>query len=184
MGYIRSNLVGQKFGHLQVIESAGLWKNQWSAWKVRCDCGKEKIVVGYGLTRKTSPYRSCGCQVKQRCSILGKQMWRKNSLGISESATFFLDRLEAIFKIPIQREFEVSSYLYDGRIENILIEVDGAYWHRTPYQKIRDIEKTRSAVQNGFKLYRFDLRRKNDVQKALEKYAATIADIAQIICSS
>jgi len=51
-------------------------------------------------------------------------------------------------------------------------------------EKSVDIEKTRSAVQNGFKLYRFDLRRKNDVQKALEKYAATIADIAQIICSS
>lgn len=177
----QKNLIGRKFGKLEVLDFAG--KDRWgqTLYKCKCDCGKDTVVPGYGLTRKVSPYRSCGCITVERMRKLGKRMWKENKLGISKSATLFLDMLENMLNVPIAREVSLSNYLYDGGIGKILIEVDGAYWHRTAYQKQRDQEKNTFAKTNGFKLFRFSVRRQNEVTSALKKYASQIEEIKQCL---
>ena len=63
----RLDLVGQRFGKLQVIEYAGTktYKNgnKFSQWLCKCDCGKTKIVIGTNLKRGITA--SCGCAVKE-----------------------------------------------------------------------------------------------------------------------
>lgn len=54
-----SDLTGQCFGRLTVVERAGSNKRGHAMWKCRCDCGNEVIVVGYSLTGGKS--KSCGC---------------------------------------------------------------------------------------------------------------------------
>lgn len=63
----RLDLVGQRFGKLQVIEYAGTktYKNgnKFSQWLCRCDCGRTKIAIGTNLKRGVTT--SCGCVVKE-----------------------------------------------------------------------------------------------------------------------
>lgn len=55
----RSNLVGQKFGCLTVIEAVGTARSRNRIWRVVCDCGIEKHVETRALT--TGHTVSCGC---------------------------------------------------------------------------------------------------------------------------
>lgn len=59
----RIDLVGRKFERLTVIEYL-YTKNRRPYYKVRCDCGNEKIVAGSSLTRGLT--RSCGCLRNER----------------------------------------------------------------------------------------------------------------------
>lgn len=47
----RVSLIGQKFGKLTVISSAGTDKFRNSLWKCECDCGNETIEKGTLLTK-------------------------------------------------------------------------------------------------------------------------------------
>ena len=69
IGYYK-NLTGQKFEKLTVTSFAGKNKRGQSQWNVRCDCGTEKIVIGYSLITKGT--KSCGC---------GHAAFMKNALG-------------------------------------------------------------------------------------------------------
>lgn len=62
-----TNIVGQKFGRLIVIERAE--KNQWGnyKWLCKCICGKEKIISGGNLLKGNT--QSCGCLQKDIASI-------------------------------------------------------------------------------------------------------------------
>jgi len=70
--------------------------------------------------------------------------------------------------IPFEHQFCLEEYSFDFRIidTNILIEVDGDYWHGNPkkFQKLnnrqernkqRDLIKNKVAEDNGFILLRF-----------------------------
>lgn len=56
------DLTGHQFGKLTVIEKAENLRNR-SAWKCRCECGNEKIVVTSDL--KSGNTKSCGCIQKE-----------------------------------------------------------------------------------------------------------------------
>ena len=56
------DLVGQKFGRLTFIERVG-YKAGSSDWRVRCDCGTERIVK-WGNVR-TGQTMSCGCKSRE-----------------------------------------------------------------------------------------------------------------------
>lgn len=56
---MRINLTGQTFGKLKVLGLAGLSKRGQARWKVRCECGAEKPVLGYNLS--SGHTTSCGC---------------------------------------------------------------------------------------------------------------------------
>lgn len=54
------NLLGQKFGRLEVIEYKGLNKHNHATWLCKCVCGEERIVESGNLRRGHQV--SCGCQ--------------------------------------------------------------------------------------------------------------------------
>ncbi|KKN85544.1 hypothetical protein LCGC14_0278670 [marine sediment metagenome] len=55
----RLELTGQKFGRLTVIKFSHINENVHGCWKCKCDCGNEKIIVGFRL--KSGVTKSCGC---------------------------------------------------------------------------------------------------------------------------
>lgn len=65
------DLTGQRFGRLTVLERAPNQmvnlksgrKMSVTAWRCKCDCGGEKVIVGSSL--KSGYTRSCGCLEKE-----------------------------------------------------------------------------------------------------------------------
>lgn len=52
------DLTGRRFGHLTVIEFAGLSPRRAALWLCACDCGEKSTVIGRHL--RTGNTRSCG----------------------------------------------------------------------------------------------------------------------------
>ena len=53
----KENLIGIVFGRLTVIEESR--KNGELAWKCKCICGGEKVIIPYVLKKGIT--KSCGC---------------------------------------------------------------------------------------------------------------------------
>lgn len=62
----KMNLMGRRFGKLTVVAEAPKNNSGKVRWLCRCDCGKERIVIGTFLA--TGRVTSCGCEknAKQR----------------------------------------------------------------------------------------------------------------------
>ena len=58
MGRAKSE-IGNKYGHLTVIEEAGIDSSKHKLWKCRCDCGNEIIARGSRL--RNGEKQDCGC---------------------------------------------------------------------------------------------------------------------------
>ena len=58
-----TNLTGQKFGKLLVIELHNNIPGKEKYWKCLCDCGNEKIISSRSI--KTGKTTSCGCYYKE-----------------------------------------------------------------------------------------------------------------------
>ena len=78
----RVELIGKKFGKLQVVAFTHMSKDGRSMWRCQCDCGKQKIVPGSNLVRGDS--KSCGCAAVIRFWVhgFGKERLRKFWRGI------------------------------------------------------------------------------------------------------
>ena len=59
-----SDLTGERFGRLVVIERVGTDRNKKPLWKCRCDCGNTTIVTPQPL--KEGRIKSCGCLHQER----------------------------------------------------------------------------------------------------------------------
>ena len=61
MGYSRKkiDLTGQQYGHLTVLGPSDNIGTR-TAWRCRCDCGREIMVKTYHL--RSGHTKSCGCQ--------------------------------------------------------------------------------------------------------------------------
>ena len=53
------NLIGQRFGRLEIIEAAPNKANKRTAWLCQCDCGNQKIIGTKEL--QNGDTKSCGC---------------------------------------------------------------------------------------------------------------------------
>lgn len=56
--YAATDISGQKFGRLMVVERVGTIRGQ-AAWRCECDCGNTTIVPSHDLKRGST--KSCGC---------------------------------------------------------------------------------------------------------------------------
>lgn len=60
----KSDLAGQRFTRLLVIEDAGRSPTNQVRWRCRCDCGQERLVATQKLRSGRS--KSCGCLKAER----------------------------------------------------------------------------------------------------------------------
>lgn len=97
-------LEGQKFGRLLVVKKIGTKKNN-SIWLCKCDCGKEKEVLGRSL--KHWGIKSCGCLVSPKYSgkILQSMFNRIKENAKFRKLEFLLtvEYLDKIFKQQNER---------------------------------------------------------------------------------
>lgn len=141
------NLIGKKFGKLIVISRKGIYnKTGQIIWECKCKCGRMSFPLGTNLLLGSTT--SCGY-----CNG-----------SVSKSGTLFLDYLEEIFGIKIRREYKIKRFRFDGKIKNILIEVDGSYWHQNMEE--RENRKDKLAKEKGFKVVRCNV---DDMRKSKEK---------------
>lgn len=85
------NLIGRKFGKLNVISEGKRNKFDRKTWLCRCDCGKEKFINQHYLIRHS---QSCGCEKssKPRRALLGKKFGKLTVVSFSH-----IDSRHAIF---------------------------------------------------------------------------------------
>lgn len=63
----RRELTGGRYGSLTVLAYAGFSKTrQQAAWLCRCDCGREKVIVGNSLTSGATKTCGCGARVGRK----------------------------------------------------------------------------------------------------------------------
>jgi hypothetical protein len=70
--------LGQKFGRLSVVESAGRDRNKKVLWKCLCDCGSSEDIIVIGDDLKRGHTQSCGClkleKIKEQIVLRQKQI--------------------------------------------------------------------------------------------------------------
>lgn len=72
MGRPARNLLGQRFGMLEVIKRDGAMPDGEATWICKCDCGNTKSIRGSVLVRKNGT-KSCGCLMGNPIDLSGKR---------------------------------------------------------------------------------------------------------------
>lgn len=136
------NLIGQKFGHLTVIERDGSDARGEAKWKCQCDCQLAKVISVLGSNLRNGHTTSCGCD--------------RSSHGEKIITNLLLD-----YHIPFTTQYRISElkqYSFDFYIAEpipYLIEYDGEThykanlhgWHNE--QQLSEQQK-RDQVKNEF----------------------------------
>lgn len=65
------DLVGKKFGKLEVVKFYGLNKHNQRLWLCKCECGSDKDIIATSSSLKHGHYVSCGCRKKK--DLTGKK---------------------------------------------------------------------------------------------------------------
>lgn len=156
----RTDLVGERFGLLVVIEMLYGYKNKQTYCRCKCDCGNETIVyIGNLKQGRTS---SCGCMegisVGER---LIQSILENNHINFIPQKRF--DDCKNVLSLPF--DFYLSDY-------NTLIEFDGIQ-HFEPVEhfggieefkrrQINDAIKNQYAIDNNINLIRLPYTLSND----------------------
>jgi hypothetical protein len=74
---VKEDLVGKKFGELEVLSRTLLPNTKKTAWFCKCSCGTEKIVRHQSLLRGST--KSCGCGIGKATSKRWEKKIRKGS---------------------------------------------------------------------------------------------------------
>lgn len=152
------DLVGQKFGHLTVIERSGSDHRGEAKWACVCDCGNPIVLYVLGSNLRSGHTRSCGCD--------------RRSHGEQRVA-----ELLAEHGIPFKTEYKAFQYSsgynakFDFYVDNkYFIEYDGEThyksnlhgWHNAEQlslQQERDVIKNEWCVANNIPLIRIPYTR-------------------------
>ncbi len=106
---------------------------------------------------------------KMREAAVKRIINSKNNHYTSKAEREFVKIIEERYDVKLQKQFRIEHGVYDIKHENILIEVDGKYWHSTDDAQKRDKYKNRLAKKYGYKLYRFEVNRDKEAQKVIEQ---------------
>ncbi len=84
------SLIGQRFGYLTVVERAENNSRNNTCWQCKCDCGNNKVALGYDLTH--GRIVECGCGIskrgkasKKRIDLTGMVFGELTVVSINES---------------------------------------------------------------------------------------------------
>jgi hypothetical protein len=61
----RLNLVGQRFGRLEVLEEGPRGRDGRVRWRCRCSCERRQIVDVLPAHLRRGDTRSCGCLIRE-----------------------------------------------------------------------------------------------------------------------
>lgn len=117
-------LIGQKIGHLTVIEPTEQRQGNMVVWKCLCDCGNLKEVKGWYLTRGI--VSSCGC-LKSKGEQKISQILSENNIKYEREKIF--DTCLSPTGAPLHFDFYVENkYLieYDGE-QHFLTQPNSLY---------------------------------------------------------
>lgn len=109
-----TDLTGMKFNRLTVIGLYERTAKRKYMWLCRCDCGKEKVILGDHL--KNGHTKSCGCYKKERIENVNKKT------GLTNTKLFY-----AYHNMHNRCERKNSDYyrLYGGRGISVCEEWSG-----------------------------------------------------------
>lgn len=119
------------------------------------DFMKNESLLGYKVMQVSRPNLKKFRPVVPMTEVQIKKYRRKAIKSASKSAKLFLDLIECHFGIILEREFELQNKFFDAQYNDIIIEVDSDYWHKSKRQRANDIRKNDIAIRNGYKIYRF-----------------------------
>lgn len=122
--YYHLDLSGKRIGKLIVIEQTrGRSSTGSLMWKVKCDCGSEKIMSAHHLRHGMRKYPSCGCWFKK---VIGNYHRRK--FGEAAKWNYFYDVMTGAKK---------RGYAFNLTLEDFL-KITGSncsYCGREPYSE-------------------------------------------------
>lgn len=143
---------GNVYGRLTVLEYVGN-----SDWRCKCSCGKKKVIRGRSL--RTGETKSCGCL---RREVTGRRVKRLREEGhydgvFQSPASIEIETADAMDELGLEydQEYRPDGYSrpFDFLVgDNVLVEVQGDYWHTLPGARGRDAEKACWAKNNGYKI--------------------------------
>lgn len=158
--------------------------NQIYCSKKCADIGKKKIIgEGHPLFKK----------IRIRCDNCGREYFEKPAKIKSYKHHFCSRRCLGIYQIlhqsnPSNIEKRLADYLIENKISficqfryekgiadffikpNLIVEVDGDYWHNLPKVKIRDKKQTKFLESKGYKVLRlWEHEIKNNIDGCLNK---------------
>ena len=147
------DLLGQKFGHLTVIERAGSDSRGEALWICECDCDNHTRIKVLGSNLRTGHTQSCGCERRSHGELVVEQILKENNIPfIQEYKPFkFANGRYAAFDFYVDNKYIIE---YDGET-HYQSNLHG--WHtedRLKAQQERDIIKNQWCQNNNIPLIR------------------------------
>ena len=127
------NMLGQKFGHLTVIEETNKRVDRKVIWKCVCDCKNHTVVYASGKLLRSGEITSCGCIKSQGEQQIQKLLDQWNIEYFREYK--FKDCINPKTNRRLRFDFYLPSY-------NLCIEYDGEQ-HFTGWRGKDDLEDIR-----------------------------------------
>ena len=148
----KSNLIGQKFGYLTVLEETKERQYEKVVWKCQCECGN---IIYLNTSRlKSGNDISCGCK-KQSLGALNikKILDNNNILYIKEYTNIFLNKMRFDFAIVNSNSNIIRLIEYDGEQH---FRITGGWNNEKTFKerKKRDQLKNQWAKENNIPLVR------------------------------
>lgn len=113
------NEVGNRYGHLTVLEYYGVNADNKTLWRCICDCGNEKITTGKSL--RAGFCKSCGCLKSSAEELIAKLLTDNN---ITFTAQFYFSDLRDYDKTkPLPLYFDFA--IFENNNIKCLIEYQG-----------------------------------------------------------
>ena len=152
------DIKGQHFGHLTVLERAGVDKNRKVLWKCQCDCDAKTIIIIRGSDLKTGKTISCGC-IKSKGEEKIAKLLKENNIPF-EKEKVFSDCVYPETNGKLRFDFYVN--------EKYLIEFDGIqhYDRSNPWYKNnaeKDNFKTKWCKEHNIPLIRISYQQLNNL---------------------
>ena len=147
------DLLGQKFGHLTVIERAGSDHRGEAKWKCKCDCPAHTEIIVLGSNLRTGHTQSCGCERRSHGELIVEKLLIENKIPYQQEyiAFKFSNNANAKFDFYIDNKYFIE---YDGET-HYQYNLHG--WHNKEQlqaQQERDIIKNQWCKSHNIPLIR------------------------------
>lgn len=135
------DLIGQKFGHLTVLQRDGSDARGEAKWLCQCDCGNSQAISVLSSNLRNGHTQSCGCERRSHGELKVAQILQENNIPfIQEYQAFkFSNGTWAKFDFYVNNQYFIE---YDGET-HYKYNLHG--WH-TEEQLNKQLE--RDAIKN------------------------------------